>query len=87
MAKVKFDMEALEEVTKEAALHATGPKEVDLDEVLPKGVRIKNGIKVKDIMIKNISVDLYDILHDNGHNFGSYAKIAVQEKMKADGLI
>lgn len=73
MAKMKFDdIDALDDVASEAALQATTTKE-------PK--------KLKDIMIKNVSVDLYNILKENGHTFGGFAKAAVQEKMQRDGLL
>ena len=72
MAKMKFDDTALDEVTSEAALQAAPVKE-------SKGL--------KDIMIKKVSIELFDILKAHGHTFGGYAKVAIQEKMKRDGLI
>lgn len=82
---LKFDDAALDAVTKSASLQSHN--EATAVEALPKGVRIKNGVKVKDIMLKNISVELFDVLKVNGHSFGGYAKIAIQEKMRKDGLI
>ena len=69
---MKFDSEALADATGAADLKA-------VDAPVAK--------QFKDIMIKKISVDIYNILKENGHTFGGYAKVAVQEKMKRDGLL
>ncbi len=72
MAKIKFDEEELAAATGGADLKAVVA-------AAPK--------QFKDIMIKKISVEIYDKLKENGHTFGGYAKVAVQEKMKRDGLL
>ena len=72
MAKMKFDEDELKAATGEAALAAKEEEPAK---------------KFKDMIIKKVSIDLYNILKENGHTFGGYAKVAVQEKMKRDGLL
>jgi hypothetical protein len=41
----------------------------------------------KNILIYNVPVEWTEILKENGMSFSSYAKIAIFEKMKRDGLL
>jgi len=41
----------------------------------------------KNILIYNVPAKWSEILKENGISFSSYAKIAILEKMKKDGLI
>ena len=41
----------------------------------------------KNILVYNVSVEWTEILKENGISFSSYAKMAVLEKMKKDGLL
>jgi len=43
--------------------------------------------KTKNILIYNIPAEWTEILKENGISFSSYAKMAVIEKMKRDGII
>jgi len=70
---MKFDTDALNAVTGDAALQATTGKEKKK--------------KLKDLLVRGVPVDMYDTLKENGLTFAGYAKAAVQEKMKRDGLI
>lgn len=72
MAEKKINLDALDETAESAELKATAK---------PKAKQFK------DILIKKVSVEIYNILRENGHTFGGFAKIAIQEKMKRDGLL
>jgi hypothetical protein len=72
MAKKRIDLDQLDAAADEAALKAAG---------------VEAEIAKKNIMVKGVPVSWFDTLKDNGHAFGSYARIAVQEKMKRDGLL
>ena len=49
---------------------------------------LKNNTKTnKNIMVYNVPTEWIDILKENGVSFSGYAKMAVLEKMKRDGLI
>ena len=41
----------------------------------------------KNIIIYNIPIDWVETIKENGISFSSYAKMAIMEKMKRDGLI
>lgn len=41
----------------------------------------------KDMLVRGVPVDWTDLLTEHGHKFASYARIAVQEKMKRDGIL
>ena len=41
----------------------------------------------KNIVIYNIPVSWVETIKENGFSFSSYAKMAVMEKMKKDGLL
>jgi hypothetical protein len=41
----------------------------------------------KNILIYNVPVEWTEILKENCMSFSSYAKIAILEKMKKDGLL
>ena len=41
----------------------------------------------KNIMIYNVPIYLVETIKENGISFSSYAKMAIIEKMKRDGLI
>jgi len=41
----------------------------------------------KNIVIYNIPVSWIETIKENGFSFSSYAKMAVMEKMKKDGLL
>jgi len=43
--------------------------------------------KTKNILIYNVPVLWYEILKENGISFSSYAKMAILEKMKKDGIL
>jgi len=45
------------------------------------------GKSLKNILVYNVPVEWTELLKENGMSFSSYAKIAVLEKMKKDGLI
>jgi len=45
------------------------------------------GKSLKNILVYNVPVEWTELLKENGISFSSYAKIAVLEKMKKDGLI
>ncbi|MGE4396076.1 MAG: hypothetical protein AB7D34_01330 [Sulfurimonas sp.] len=72
MAKMKFDTVELDRAAAGAALHATETKEVK---------------KAKEFVVRGVPAEWPEILKAHGHSFAGYAKIAVQEKMKRDGLI
>ncbi|MCF6173805.1 MAG: hypothetical protein L3J44_08515 [Campylobacteraceae bacterium] len=59
-----------------------------LDYVVKKAsLKSKKSKETKNILIYNIPVEWTDILKESGFSFSSYAKIAILEKMKKDGLI
>lgn len=72
MAKMKFNQDDLEEVTAEAALQAKTVKEVK---------------ETKTLTIRGVSAEQVKTLKENGFTYAGFAKAAVQEKMKRDGLI
>lgn len=74
MAKKKFDLDALDEVGKEAGLQA-------------KSAPSTKTKKTKELVVRGVPVEVYEILKANGHTFAGYAKVAIQEKMKRDGLL
>jgi len=41
----------------------------------------------KNILVYNVPIEWTEILKENGISFSSYAKMAILEKMKKDGLI
>ena len=41
----------------------------------------------KNILVYNVPIEWTEILKENGISFSSYAKIAILEKMKKDGLL
>jgi len=43
--------------------------------------------KTKEFVVRGVPADIPIILKEHGHTFAGFAKIAVQEKMKRDGLI
>jgi hypothetical protein len=43
--------------------------------------------ETKNILIYNVPVEWTEILKENGISFSSYAKMAILEKMKKDGLL
>jgi len=43
--------------------------------------------ETKNILVYKIPKEWVDILKENGMSFSSYAKMAILEKMKKDGLI
>ncbi len=43
--------------------------------------------ETKNILIYNVPVLWYEVLKENGISFSAYAKMAVLEKMKKDGLL
>jgi len=43
--------------------------------------------ETKNILIYNVPVEWTKLLKENGISFSSYAKIAILEKMKKDGLL
>ena len=45
------------------------------------------GKSLKNILVYNVPVEWTELLKENGISFSSYAKIAILEKMKKDGLI
>ncbi len=42
---------------------------------------------VKNILIYNVPIEWTEKLKENGISFSSYAKMAILEKMKKDGII
>jgi len=46
-----------------------------------------NEKQTKNILIYNVPLEWTEIIKRNGMSFSSYAKMAVLEKMKKDGLI
>lgn len=73
MAKSKMiNLEALESSANEAALH---------------GKTEPAAQKTKEFVVRGVPADIPLILKKHGHTFAGFAKIAVQEKMKRDGLI
>lgn len=49
---------------------------------------LKDNSKVtKNIMVYNVPTEWINILKENGASFSGYAKMAILEKMKKDGLI
>ena len=46
-----------------------------------------NKKQTKNILIYNVPIAWSEILKENGMSFSSYAKMAVLEKMKKDGLL
>jgi hypothetical protein len=43
--------------------------------------------ETKNILIYNVPIEWTEILKENGISFSSYAKMAILEKMKKDGLL
>lgn len=43
--------------------------------------------ETKNIVIYNVPAEWIEIIKNNGFSFSSYAKMAVIEKMKKDGLL
>ena len=43
--------------------------------------------ETKNILVYNVPVEWTELLKENGISFSSYAKMAVLEKMKKDGLL
>ena len=41
----------------------------------------------KNILVYNVPIEWTEILKENGISFSSYAKVAILEKMKKDGLL
>jgi len=41
----------------------------------------------KNILVYNVPIEWTEILKENGISFSSYAKMAILEKMKKDGLL
>lgn len=41
----------------------------------------------KNILVYNVPVEWTELLKENGISFSSYAKMAILEKMKKDGLL
>ncbi|WP_187648744.1 hypothetical protein [Nitrosophilus labii] len=59
-----------------------------LDKVVNKAsLKSKNDKNTKNILIYNVPVEWTEILKENGISFSSYAKMAILEKMKKDGLV
>jgi hypothetical protein len=59
-----------------------------LDKVVKKAsLKSKKDKSAKNILIYNVPVEWTEILKEKGIPFSSYAKMAVLEKMKKDGLM
>jgi hypothetical protein len=59
-----------------------------LEKVVKKAsLKNNNEKKTKNILIYNIPAEWTNILKENGISFSSYAKMAILEKMKKDGII
>ena len=43
--------------------------------------------ETKDLLVRGVPVSIYKTLKTNGFTFAGYSMMAVQEKMKRDGLI
>jgi len=43
--------------------------------------------KEKNILVYNVPIEWVEILKNSGFSFSSYAKMAIMEKMKRDGLL
>ena len=41
----------------------------------------------KNLLVYNVPIEWTEILKENGISFSSYAKMAILEKMKKDGLL
>jgi len=41
----------------------------------------------KNILVYNVPIEWTELLKENGISFSSYAKMAILEKMKKDGLL
>ena len=54
-----------------------------------KGASLKSNSQkeTKNILIYNVPSEWVKILKENGFSFSSYAKMAIFDKMKKDGLI
>ena len=62
--------------------------ESKFDKVADKAsLKSKKDKSVKNILIYNVPVEWTEILKENGIPFSSYAKMAILEKMKKDGLV
>jgi len=60
----------------------------NFNEVVNKASLKENDKKeTKNILVYNVPKEWIDILKANGMSFSSYAKMAIIEKMKKDGLI
>lgn len=72
MAKMILeDIKKLDEVAAGAALQATSTKSAE----------------TKDILVRDVPVQIYKILKQNKLSFASYARVAVKEKMQREGLL
>lgn len=59
-----------------------------LEKVAKKASLTSNKEKnVKNILIYNVPVEWTEKLKENGISFSSYAKMAILEKMRKDGLV
>lgn len=76
MAKKKINMDELEKAAASTELQEK-----------PAQAAKSTAVEKKDIIVRGVPVEWYDVLTKNGHKFASYARIAVQEKMKRDGLL
>ena len=62
--------------------------ESKLSKVISKAsLENKREKNTKNILIYNVPKEWSDILKQNGISFSSYAKMAILEKMKSDGLL
>ena len=60
----------------------------NFNEVVNKASLKENDKKeTKNILVYNVPKEWIDILKANGMSFSSYAKMAIIEKMKKDGLL
>jgi hypothetical protein len=46
-----------------------------------------NTVEFRNMMVYKIPTEWIEILKNNGFSFSTYAKLAIQEKMKRDGLL
>jgi len=62
--------------------------EKKLDKVVSKAsLQNKSEKKKKNILVYNVPKEWSEILKDHGISFSTYAKLAIQEKLKRDGFI
>ncbi len=50
-------------------------------------LKSKKSRDLKNIMVYNVPKEWSEILKNSGISFSTYAKMAIQEKLKRDGLI